>query len=858
MAPTNDVAGTAATSFHGRPVLVVDPGMHTAIIKRLDADRNGQFLVTASEDKTVRIWTAANGDCHHTLRLPAGPENVGKANATAISPDGTLVAAAGWTLLGDHPVYLFERSSGRLLCQVGGLPEVINHLAFSPDGMKLVVTLGGNWGVRLVDLTLGAEAAQVVAADENYGAQSYGAAFDAVGRIAATGLDGGIRLYDQNLRLLDVAGVPGAGLPYGITFSPDGRWLAVGYGKPRGVEVFQVLGRSALRHRFTADAAGLGSGTVIALAWSADGSVLHAGGSCRINEDETALRSWPDGGRGAPQDKPLAQNSIVGIRLLPQGRLAFAAADPRVGVLGPDRSEVWSKGPVTNDFREQATLLAVSADGERVHFRADRWDQTRRAWDKSNAMLSLRDLRLTEEERPQDLATARMSAPGLVVEGWWGGYKPTLNGEPLPLDPRERARSLAITPDGARVALGTDWWLRMFDREGRELWRRAVPAAVCAVNVSGDGRLVVAAYEDGTIRWHKLEDGVELLAFLPLADRRRWVAWTPDGFHAAPPGAYPLLGWHLERGRTEAPETIPISDIPGLRRPDVLLPTLQELDVVRVVGKTGLAKARQAVQLGTHGRVPPGAQLHVLAMGVSVYNGANAAHLRLQYADRDALDLATVLRDTQVGLYAAVPLQILRNDEATRTSILDAFANLRVHMARGAGQDLAVVFFSGHGAVVDGRLYLLPHDVDARTPARIKGTAVSVDELRAEFLELAKMGRMLVLLDACRSGAMTLDQTSVALDATVLKTQLGAANVTVLTSSSGTELSREDPSWVNGAFTEVLLEALGGAADIDHNGLISVAELMHYLAAHVPRLTSWRQTPGIEVRFEGSLFAAGL
>ena len=32
-----------------------------------------------------------------------------------------------------------------------------------------------------------------------------------------------------------------------------------------------------------------------------------------------------------------------------------------------------------------------------------------------------------------------------------------------------------------------------------------MPGAVWAVNVSGDGRLVVAAYGDGTIRWHRLE-----------------------------------------------------------------------------------------------------------------------------------------------------------------------------------------------------------------------------------------------------------------------------------------------------------------------------------------------------------------
>jgi hypothetical protein len=50
-------------------------------------------------------------------------------------------------------------------------------------------------------------------------------------------------------------------------------------------------------------------------------------------------------------------------------------------------------------------------------------------------------------------------------------------------------------------------------------------------------------------------------------------------------------------------------------------------------------------------------------------------------------------------------------------------------------------------------------------------------------MEIAKHGRILVLLDACRSGATSLDGFSQAVDAAVLRRELSAANVTVLTSS---------------------------------------------------------------------------
>jgi hypothetical protein len=133
------VPARAQEGLHTEPVLVLEPGMHTAPIRRLDADAAGRFLVTASDDKTVRVWAAADGALLRTLRLPAGPGNVGKAYAAAISPDGALVAAGGWTSASgtDESVYLFDRASGRLLRRAGGLPARVIHLAFSPDGSRL-------------------------------------------------------------------------------------------------------------------------------------------------------------------------------------------------------------------------------------------------------------------------------------------------------------------------------------------------------------------------------------------------------------------------------------------------------------------------------------------------------------------------------------------------------------------------------------------------------------------------------------------------------------------------------------------------------------------------------------------------
>ena len=99
-------------------------------------------------------------------------------------------------------------------------------------------------------------------------------------------------------------------------------------------------------------------------------------------------------------------------------------------------------------------------------------------------------------------------------------------------------------------------------RAGQLALAPTLPAAVWAVNITGDGRLVVAAYGDGTIRWHRMSDGAELLAFMPLADRTNWVAWTPEGFYAATAGAQGVLRWQVNRG-WEPADSVPSRISPG-------------------------------------------------------------------------------------------------------------------------------------------------------------------------------------------------------------------------------------------------------------------------------------------------------
>ncbi|MCP4568590.1 MAG: WD40 repeat domain-containing protein, partial [FCB group bacterium] len=222
-------------------------------------------------------------------------------------------------------IYLFDRRTGRLSRRIAGLPNVVKHLAFSRDGRLLVATLGGANGIRVFRVRDGGE----VKRDTAYGDSSYGADFDAAGRLVTTSYDGKVRLYDPDLNLAVTVSAPGGQRPHGIGFSPDGRRIVVGYFDSTRVD---VLSGEDLRLLFSADSDGTNF-DLNAVAWSADGAVLYTAGRYDDGTGMNPIRRWTKAGRGPYRDLPGPRSTVMGLRALADGRLVFGSADPAWGVL---------------------------------------------------------------------------------------------------------------------------------------------------------------------------------------------------------------------------------------------------------------------------------------------------------------------------------------------------------------------------------------------------------------------------------------------------------------------------------------------------------------------------------------------
>ena len=292
--------------------------MHTAVVNRIATDAAERFLVTASDDKTARVWDLRSGELLRVLRPPQGDGLDGMIYAVAISPDGATVAASGYGFGGQSiPIYLFDRASGKLTSHIDGLPDVVLHLAYSSDGRYLVAALGSN-GIRVYRSSDNHE----IARDLEYGDSSYSAEFDSAGRLVTTCDDGWLRLYDASFHLVAKRQAPGGKEPFSARFSPDGSKIAVGFDDSAAVNVFSGKDLTFL---YAPDLSQIKDGTLSVVAWSSDGKFLYGGGKYGGAHRDPVVR-WSGAGRGAVSIWSAARSTITDLRALSGGQLLFGSA----------------------------------------------------------------------------------------------------------------------------------------------------------------------------------------------------------------------------------------------------------------------------------------------------------------------------------------------------------------------------------------------------------------------------------------------------------------------------------------------------------------------------------------------------
>jgi len=571
------IGGAEATENKEGPqqfFLDLDTGGHRDFIKDLAFTPDGELLVSASDDKTIRVWDWRSGRTIRTIRGEIGLRNHGKIFAIAISPDGETLAAGGFfgPGFGEDPPYgdvrLFELRSGRITGVLKGHELPVYDIAFSPDGERLAVA-GQDGYVFLWQKN--AQEASGWALEERLDADSLNIAriaFAADGaRLIVATADNGLRLWDmadfspiafagadalagRPMRALAVSAdgsrfafgdaeggveiraaadgalldaLPEQGFSIGaLAFVEGGEALAVTCGFPctaqEGTQIYR-MGAEAPERAYRGH-----DGTVQASAVSPDGTLVATGGGFRHEVHVWDAATLEEKARLAGSGQP-----VQSVRVRPDGLgLAWGSENPC-----PDRAAC---PEITGKLDHELPLPSPDTSFENprpASPEAQGWNQA--LHDEGGWSLAA----VAGGEYGLDNAVLEIAHAGKVADSIendaTNGY---LHG------------AFTFLGDGTSfVTGGSDGTMLAYRRDDAALageFRDGHTGQITAMAETDDGRMLVTGALDQTVRlWNPRTR--ELVATLFAADAE-WIIWTPQGYFNASPNGDANVGWHINQG----------------------------------------------------------------------------------------------------------------------------------------------------------------------------------------------------------------------------------------------------------------------------------------------------------------------
>lgn len=480
-------AGQAPLSFKG----------HTSLVHSVAYSPDGLRLASASSDSTVKVWDARTGKGLLTLEgHTSGVESV------AFSPDGRRLASASvGIILPAKPgeVKVWDARSGKELLNLNGHTSV----AFSPDGQRLA-SGGRDRTVKVWNVQTGQELVSFKGGTN--------VAFSPDGLcLASGGGDGTLKVWNVQTgkELLSIKGH--ARTMNAVAFSPDGQHLvSVGTNLPvklgdarTGQETVKVWNARTGQELFTLKGH---TREVMGVAFSPDGQRLASGSM------DGTVKMWD--ARVGQGELPLS--GISGLL----SSMAFSADCERLVTAEGLVVKVW-------DVRSGQVLLTLKGHSNQVISVAFSPDGKRLASGSTGG-------------RPEG-----KSLPGEVKvwDAQTGQELVTLKERTSPVT------CLAFSHDGERLAVASasspptgtphSGEVILLDAlSGQELLTlKGHTNVVVSVAFSPDGKRLVAASMDGTVKVWDVRAGQELLSFKGHISQVTSVAFSSDGQRLASAGA---------------------------------------------------------------------------------------------------------------------------------------------------------------------------------------------------------------------------------------------------------------------------------------------------------------------------------
>ncbi|MFC1679359.1 caspase family protein, partial [Elusimicrobiota bacterium] len=798
----------------------------------------------------------------------------GVSYSLAFTPDGSQV------VVGDYggKVNVHSFPDGKLLRTLSGHASHVRSLVLTSDG-KHVITGSDDKTVKIWELSTGREIRTLSGRSGEIVSTAYNADGD---QLVFAVTDGTARVWDLKLGQQTAVLSGHKGPVLAAAFSPDGRYVVTG-SEDKTVRVWDMEKRGESR---VLKGHSLG---VMDIAFTPDGKHVFSAGGSRYNKAEDKVRMWHLRSGTLVWTMPSGhQGGVRSVAVSPDGRYLAVGSFDASAELWDLRGRRKARDLPKGYYHTEDRLIRFSPDGKLLAM-------------KSFAGVLVQEVgtwkTLKEGGSIEHLFAFMPDSRSLVVANTHGSVLvkelPSLKIAKKFRTGSETAESVAVSPDGKHIAVGgKDGVLRLLDsRSGKEVaalvavgddWVAAAPGGFFDGSdggmksitwTAGSKSYPLEAFSEGyytpgllgrlivgeAIKGAKLPDlsqGFDLPPLVKIASPERGASFESESLEVRVVatdqggGVDEIRLYHNGKAVGTAGRDIKIVPKGGTRTESFRVALVEGRNSFRAVAlsKDRIEGNPDEITVTLKGPEKR-STLHVFVVGINEYK--NPA-LNLNYARPDAKGIADFFSATSGRLFSGVKRYELFDSAATKEGIEAKLAEL----SGSAARDVVVIYLAGHGDTVGNTWYFVPHEVVyPELEEELTGKSVSSEDLQTHIKAIGAK-KVLVLVDACKSGGALLAWAGRGLEERKALAHLArASGVYIVAAAMKEQIAAEVKDLGHGVFTHTVLQGLRGEADgSPADNVVTVGELLSYVESTLPEISKkYRTQAQYPVKYAGGM-----